>query len=154
MLNLVVSLLTCLPDSVAHTVGTQSSHHAQLLKGRLVLPLLGELLLLRALALHKLLPAFGRALDVTVQVSEVLHRGQRLPMKQRGAIQNSFDREYVYSVMLFNCHQGNILSVKRYLSLSKLCIQLYFHMLFELFFIRTILDWFTVLCIFSRSGWS
>ena len=49
-------------DSVGHPVGSEGPHHAQLLQGVLVLPLLGELLLLRTLTVHKLLPPLGRAL--------------------------------------------------------------------------------------------
>lgn len=74
------------PDSVGHPVGPHAPHHAQLLQGRLVLPLLGEDLLLRGLRLHKLLPALGRALDVAVQVLERIHVGEDLRAGGRWAV--------------------------------------------------------------------
>ena len=66
------------PDGVGHSVRSECAHHAQLLQRGLVLPLLRELLLLGALALHELLPALRRPLDVSVQVAEIFHVGQGL----------------------------------------------------------------------------
>ena len=63
---------------VRHTIRTQRAHHTQLLQRRLVLPLLRELLLLGTLALDELLPALGRALDVAVKVTELVHARQHL----------------------------------------------------------------------------
>ena len=70
-------------DRVCHPVGPERAHHAQPLQRRLVLPLLRELLLLRTLALGKLLPALGRALDVAVQVAELVHVDERLDAAPR-----------------------------------------------------------------------
>lgn len=61
------------PDGVGHPVGPHAAQHAQLLQRRFVLPLLGEHLLLGHLGLNKLFPSLGRALDVTVQVLELIH---------------------------------------------------------------------------------
>ena len=66
------------PARVSHSVGSEGPHHAELLQRRLVLPLLRKLLLLRTFAFHELLPAFGRALDVAVQVAELFHVAQGL----------------------------------------------------------------------------
>ena len=49
-------------NSVGHSVWAESPHHAELLQGVLVLPLLRKLLLLRTLTVHKLLPPLGRTL--------------------------------------------------------------------------------------------
>lgn len=71
------------PDGVCHAVGPQGPHHAQPLKQSFVLPLLREYLLFRALRLHQLLPALGRALDVSVQVLELFHWAQGLVGRRR-----------------------------------------------------------------------
>ena len=63
--NFFVHLLACSfhsRDSIGHPVWSECPHHAEPLQGVLVLPLLGKLLLLRTLTVHKLLPPLGRAL--------------------------------------------------------------------------------------------
>lgn len=67
-----------IPDSITHTICSQGTHHAKLLQGGLVLPFLGELLLLWTLTLYKLLPPLGGTLDVSVQVAEIFHRREGL----------------------------------------------------------------------------
>lgn len=66
------------PDGVRHAVRPQGPHHAQSLQWGFVLPFLWEFLFFRTLWLHKLLPAFGRALNVSVQVPELFHGAQGL----------------------------------------------------------------------------
>lgn len=72
-----------LPDSVCHAVRPQGPHHAQSLEWAFVLPLLGEFLFFWTLRLHKLLPAFSWAFDVSVQVSELFHGAQGLVVEKR-----------------------------------------------------------------------
>ena len=67
-----------LRDSIGHPVGSQRPHHTELLKRRLVLPFLREFLFLGTFALDKLLPTFGGALDVAIQVAEFFHGSQGL----------------------------------------------------------------------------
>lgn len=67
-----------LPHGVGQPVRTHGPHHAEALQAGLVLPLLGELLLLRTLGLHKLFPAFGRTFNVPIQVTESFHWRQCL----------------------------------------------------------------------------
>lgn len=44
---------------------------------------MGEFLFFRTLGLHKLLPAFGRTFDVSVQVAELIHGAQGLVSEER-----------------------------------------------------------------------
>lgn len=74
------------PDGVRHAVRPQGSHHAQSLKRAFVLPFLWEFLFFWTLRLHKLLPAFGRALDVSIQVPELFHGAQGLVVAERKII--------------------------------------------------------------------
>ena len=69
---------SCLLDGVGHSVGSQSSHHTQLLKRVFVLPFLWKLFFLWSFALNEFLPALRRAFDVTVKVLEFLRVRQRL----------------------------------------------------------------------------
>lgn len=71
------------PDGVRHAVRPQGPHHAQSLQRAFVLPLLWEFLFFWTLRLHKLLPAFGRALDVSVQVPELFHGAQGLVVGEK-----------------------------------------------------------------------
>lgn len=66
------------PDGVRHAVRPQGPHHAQSLQRGFALPFLWEFLFFRTLGLHKLLPAFGRAFNVSVQVPELFHGTQGL----------------------------------------------------------------------------
>lgn len=90
------TILICfyLRDSIGHPVRSESPHHAQFLEGGLVFPFLGELLLLRALTFHKLLPSFGRAFNVSVQVPELLHVGHCLKTGKGNQIYGIFIRFY------------------------------------------------------------
>lgn len=74
-------MIDVIPDGIRHSVRPESTHHAQLLQRSFVLPLLGKFLLLRALAFHEFLPAFGRAFDIAVEVPELFHVGQGLHVK-------------------------------------------------------------------------
>lgn len=83
MFNLSQQRLQRSPDSVRHAVRPQGPHHAQSLEGGFVLPLLWKFLLFWTFGLHKLFPAFGWALNVSVQVLELLHGTQWLAVGER-----------------------------------------------------------------------
>lgn len=67
------------PESIGHAVRPESPHEDELLERALALPLLWELLFFRTLRLHHLLPAFRRALDVSVEPPELVCETHRLP---------------------------------------------------------------------------
>lgn len=71
------------PDGVRHAVRPQGPHHAQSLQRGFVLPFLREFLFFWTLGLHKLLPAFGRAFNVSVQVPELFHGAHGLVVGEK-----------------------------------------------------------------------
>lgn len=70
------------PESVGHTVWSQSSHHDQFLQGTFTFPLLWKLLLLWTLRLNEFLPAFGWTFNIPVQAAELIGKTHHLGHKQ------------------------------------------------------------------------
>ena len=91
------------PDGVGHSVRAESSHHAQFLERCLVFPFLWELLLFWALTLNKLLPPFGRTLDIAVEVAEVIHVGERLRYNREQVQSVSLHTSIHFFIFLFEC---------------------------------------------------
>lgn len=64
--------LSLLPNGVSHAIESQASHHAQPLESRFVFPFLRKFFSLRCLRFDEFLPSLRRALDIPIQISELI----------------------------------------------------------------------------------
>ena len=79
------------PQSIGHSIRSQSSHHDELLQGAFPFPLLRKRLFLRTFRLHQLLPALRRAFNVPIKTSKVIRETHHLS-KCREVLDNNIEQ--------------------------------------------------------------